>query len=1143
MTRIRLSSLLALATLLFASLAEADGPALLRVERKDAADRDALIAAGVPLVLEHESLFLALGDAPAIRQRLQALGRAGVVVDADTTGASYFVAGLRSGSTPGDLAASCGELVLVEEGWVLLRAAGEPAAACLESSGWFLHRLSLEPFRPTAPLPEPYASWQRGETPLLDVQPVVQTIVDSLTSASVVGTWDEVIGSATTRYSLSAGCVTATDFVFDRFQALGLAPVRQSHTTGHAPNVIGSITGLTHPERVIIVIGHLDDLPSSGLAPGADDNSSGAATVVAAAQAMAGYTFENTVKFLAVTGEEQGLYGSTYYAAQALAAGEQILAVLNADMTGWQGDGLPATGENLDVNTNAASAWLGTLMQQAATAYGTGCVVNSFSCPGMVYSDHAPFWSRGWSAICGITDNEGSCGQAGNYPHYHKSSDTRANCGDPAFYVGSVKAYVATAAHLAVPLCGGGAFPPVPTGVAAEATGVNQITVSWESGGAGLEYEVLRGRGGCEAGDYTPVATTVATHFVDTNVSGGVTYAYRVRARRGECVTEGSLCAAAVTTGSCQEYPVFAGAASAGNGAVPVCTVQVDWEAATPLCAGPVTYNVYRGSTPAFVPGPGNRIATGVAGLGFSDSAGLPPGTTAHYVVRAVDASNGSEDGNTVVRSAVPTGPIASATFSDDAGDTGSAVMTAGTPWAVDATGGHAGAKNYKTVPANNTCGSLTSPPLLLGSGSQLTFWSKWFLDIGGGDKGQVEVSTDGGASWARLTMGYPATSNKTGDGCGLPSGRTYFTGINTTWTPFTASLAGFAGQTVRIRFRISTDASPTGETWWIDDVAVTNVLTPGACTAGIGGLEPRGLSVDALSFGAGTSNANGVLEPGEEVQVSPAWRNASPAAIETTGAASGLAGPAGATYALLDAAAGYGTIDAGAEGTCAADSYALGVDDPATRPAAHWDLTFLETLSTGATRTWTVHVGRSFDDVPPGHWAYRFVETIFHSGITSGCGPSTYCPERSLTRAEMAVLLLMAEHGPAWQPPAPTGGVFSDVPGGHWAGAFVEALAAEGITSGCAPGLYCPDDPITRAQMAVFLLVARHGPGWTPPAPTGTVFTDVPAGHWAGAFIEALAAEGITTGCGPQTYCPDSPVSRAEMAVFLTTTFGLVLH
>ena len=67
-------------------------------------------------------------------------------------------------------------------------------------------------------------------------------------------------------------------------------------------------------------------------------------------------------------------------------------------MNGWQGDGLPATGETLDVNTNSTSNWLGLLMQQAAAAYGTGCVVDYFSCPSMVYSDHAPFWDHGWSA-------------------------------------------------------------------------------------------------------------------------------------------------------------------------------------------------------------------------------------------------------------------------------------------------------------------------------------------------------------------------------------------------------------------------------------------------------------------------------------------------------------------------------------------------------------------------------------------------------------------------------------------------------------------------------------------------------------------------------------------------------------------------
>ncbi len=1141
MNRIRLAVAFLTTTLLVNGLALAQGPALVRIDRDSPADREALLAAGVPLVFEREELFLALGDAPAIRERLQAAGRTGVVVDANAADSTYYSVGLRAGAKAEDLTA-CGTTVLAEGSWALLRTHGEMSDTCAESPLWFLRRLPLRPLRPSVPLPEPYASWQRGEKLALDPHPVVQTIVDGLGAATIQATWEGMVNATTTRYSKSAGCVTATDNVFAEFQTLGLSPVRQSHTSGHAPNVIGTITGHTHPEQVVIVIGHIDDVPSSGVAPGADDNASGAATVVSAAQAMAPYTFEKTIKLIAVTGEEQGLYGSEYYASQAAAAGEQIVAVLDADMTSWQGDGLPASGENLDVNTNSASAWLGTLLSEAATAYGTGCVINSFSCASMVYSDHAPFWDHGWSAICAITDNEGSCGQGGEYPYYHTVNDTIANCGAPAFYVTTVKAFIATAAHLAVPLCGGGAFPPVPAGVAAAGSGANQITVSWTSGGADLEYEVLRGRGECASATFEPVATTESTSWIDTNVSGGVTYAYRVRARRGDCVTEASTCMTASTTGSCMEYPEFGGAVSAGNGAVPTCTIGVSWAAATALCDGPVTYNVYRGTTPAFEPQPGNRIAEGVTGLSFTDSDGLPPGVPTYYVVRAVDGSNGSEDTNRVVRSAIPTGPIASATWSDDAGDTGSAAMAATAPWGVLTTGGHSGARVYKSAAANNACAALTTPPLLLGPGAQLSFWSKWFLDIGGGDKGQVEISTDGGATWARLTMAYPASSTKTGDACNLPSGRTYFTGINTTWTSFTAGLGAFEGITVRLRFRISTDGATTGENWWIDDVAVTNVQTPGACVAGIGGLEPLGLSVDAESYGTGTSNANGVLEPGEQVRIVPDWHNSSGAAIAVTGTMSGLSGPAGATYSLLDAAAAYGTIEAGADGDCTADSYGFGLDDPATRPAAHWDVTVTETLSTGAARTWTVHVGRSFDDVPPGHWAYRFVETILHSGLTSGCGAGAYCPEEALTRAQMAVFLLMAEHGPEYVPPVSTGAVFTDVPVDHWAGDYIEALAAEGVTSGCGGGAYCPDGPITRDQMAVFLLAAEHGSAWTPPAATGSVFTDVPLDHWAAAYIEALAAEGITSGCGGGAYCPGSTLNRAEMAVFLTGTFGLTL-
>ena len=145
-------------------------------------------------------------------------------------------------------------------------------------------------------------------------------------------------------------------------------------------------------------------------------------------------------------------------------------------------------------------------------------------------------------------------------------------------------------------------------------------------------------------------------------MSGGVTYAYRIRARRGECATELSTCAPASTTGICHEYPQFAGASTVANAAQPICTLNIGWGTATPLCSGPVTYSVYRGTQPSFVPGPGNRVATALSTLTFTDAYNLASATPAYYVVRAMDASNGSEDVNARVRTGTPTGPIAYAT-------------------------------------------------------------------------------------------------------------------------------------------------------------------------------------------------------------------------------------------------------------------------------------------------------------------------------------------------------------------------------------------------------------------------------------------------------------------------------------------------
>ena len=179
-----------------------------------------------------------------------------------------------------------------------------------------------------------------------------------------------------------------------------------------------------------------------------------------------------------------------------------------------------------------------------------------------------------------------------------------------------------------------------------------------------------------------------------------------------------------------------------------------------------------------------------------------------------------------------------------------------------------------------------------------------------------------------------------------------------------------------------------------------------------------------------------------------------------------------------------------------------------------------------------------TFVDVPTNYWASIYVESIYLAGITSGCGTEIFCPDDAVTRAQMAVFLERGIHGSAFTAPVvPVS--FNDM-SGHWAQYWIEALKTDGITGGCGAGIYCPDDPVTRAQMAVFLLRSKHGAGYTPPAAIGTMFADVPAGYWAAGWIEQLAAEGITGGCSSDTYCPDDPVTRAQMAVFLQRTFEL---
>ncbi len=326
---------------------------------------------------------------------------------------------------------------------------------------------------------------------------------------------------------------------------------------------------------------------------------------------------------------------------------------------------------------------------------------------------------------------------------------------------------------------------------------------------------------------------------------------------------------------------------------------------------------------------------------------------------------------------------------------------------------------------------------------------------------------------------------------------------------------------------------------------------------------------VDAASAAGTSSNLNSVFEPGESVLFAPSWANASPSPISPAGSLSGFTGPGGASYTLADASAAYGSISPVTSRSCttAGNCYRLTVSNPASRPAAHWDATVTETLSAGAgSKTWNLHIGASFDDVSPSFWAYRYIESMFHHGVTTGCDADSYCPGAAVSRTNMALFLGRGLRGdsnfPAtgWVPgmgsfncSAGGASVFADVAPTNWSCGAVHYIASRQVTLGCGGGNFCPYTPVSRWQMALFLARAMTGADAFPVSGSipgmgsfncssggQSVFSDISPTDYACAAIHFLASQGVTTGCAPGQYCPSATVNRSQMAAFVSRAFGL---
>jgi hypothetical protein len=341
-----------------------------------------------------------------------------------------------------------------------------------------------------------------------------------------------------------------------------------------------------------------------------------------------------------------------------------------------------------------------------------------------------------------------------------------------------------------------------PTIGTASVSGANQITVTWSGisptpGSYAIERAI--GAAGSE-GLYQPLASVLGTSnsFTDTTVQGGLTYTYRVTAATdsaGKCqalVRSGR--ASATATGACNLKPTFAGATSASSNNNSSCGITINWSPATSSC--PLTpnmrYNIFRGTTPNFVPGVANRIATCAPGpSSYVDTNNLTSGTTYYYIVRAEDDSTGNggecgggnEESNSVVVAGTPYGSGlqgSTGTWSDGGGDVTAFLQlnvgNSGDPvWrfvnTTDDSGANhtpSGAYAYRNAGptasahySDNSCALAQTPVLTVGASTvNLTYWERHQMEYNW-DGVAVEFSRNGGA-WTTV----PTPSNATGNGC-----------------------------------------------------------------------------------------------------------------------------------------------------------------------------------------------------------------------------------------------------------------------------------------------------------------------------------------------------------------------------------------
>jgi len=362
----------------------------------------------------------------------------------------FLLAPPPTGSHP-DLNASV-KVLDTDKRHLFIRAPFEDAEK-LASLGYQIRRVTPHPFMIEGDLHRDLLL--EISTPAPDVRKLIESISEETAHqyiGDLSGEWPVTVNgnpyTILTRYSLTKIPIKkATRYTFEHFQALGLNPYYFHYDLpgyGEKRNVVAEQAGQLEPEGIVLIVGHLDSTSTDpyNLAPGADDNASGSAGLMQAADVLSKASFDYTIRYVLFTGEEQGLYGSEAYAKHLFDLGEKILAVINVDMIGTDNDQVPV----MDVHIrqgNPNDLAIADLLTTVIDLYQLDLIPETVQYS-YLWSDHIPFWEFGYPAIMSTEDYDD------HSPYYHTTGD-RLSTLNLNYNAEVLRAVVGVVAHLARP--------------------------------------------------------------------------------------------------------------------------------------------------------------------------------------------------------------------------------------------------------------------------------------------------------------------------------------------------------------------------------------------------------------------------------------------------------------------------------------------------------------------------------------------------------------------------------------------------------------------------------------------------------------------------------------------------------------------